>query len=292
MEGTLDIHRFGRCRGLRARPSSAGCRRSPSQGERTVTYFQGCAANYYEVETGWHRGARAQRVPRIDADPGVLWAASNRTPCSTRAALRPTARRRARADGARWARHRRDVDKLRAHAQARGARDCGRAGRRLGAGRKHTFDICEYLLDLHECGELRTDFRPVELTVPYHVACQRRGDGIGTPAVELPRLAPGLEVESGEVCCGVAGTNGLKREKHAVAMDVGAGLFRMIRAMAPELSVLRLRDVPGRSPTDPASRPSTRSPCCTAHTACRRHPTAQPNLVFSRFDEGRVQPLF
>lgn len=104
---------------------------------------------------------------------------------------------------------------------------------------------------------------------------------------------PGLDVvESGEVCCGVAGTYGLKREKYAVAMDVGAGLFRMIRAMVPEFLSATPRRAAGRSPTDPASHRSTRSPCCTAPTACRRHPTAPPNLVFGRFDEGRVQPLF
>jgi hypothetical protein len=32
---------------------------------------------------------------------------------------------------------------------------------------------------LHDRGELRTDFRPLRLSVTYHVPCQRRGHGIG-----------------------------------------------------------------------------------------------------------------
>lgn len=242
MERTLGIHRFAPL------PRYAGQtlrrwlrRRSPSQGERTVTYFHGCAANYYEVETGRmavevleHNGFRvltpAQGCCGLPLQSNGLFDDARRYVRRLVAALAPAAR-----DG---------------HFIVATSTSCGLMLKReareilgvqdddLELVGKHTFDICEFLLDLHERGELRTDFRPVDLTVPYHAPCQLRGHGIGTPAVELLRLVPGLEVvESGEVCCGVAGTYGLKREKYAVAMDVGAGLFRMIRAMVPELSV-------------------------------------------------------
>ena len=32
---------------------------------------------------------------------------------------------------------------------------------------------------LHDCGELRTGFRPLRLTVAYHAPCQQQGYGIG-----------------------------------------------------------------------------------------------------------------
>ena len=54
-----------------------------------------------------------------------------------------------------------------------------------------TYDICEFLLILHERGELRTDFRPLPLRVPYHAPCQQRGHGIGKPALDLLALDPG-----------------------------------------------------------------------------------------------------
>jgi glycerol-3-phosphate dehydrogenase subunit C len=99
-------------------------------------------------------------------------------------------------------------------------------------------DVCELLLDLHDRGDLRTDFQRVEMTVPYHAPCQLRGHGIGTPALDLLRLIPGVEVvESETMCCGVAGTYGLKAEKYEVAMQVGRDLFQLVRDMEPEVAV-------------------------------------------------------
>jgi glycerol-3-phosphate dehydrogenase subunit C len=92
------------------------------------------------------------------------------------------------------------------------------------------FDICEFLLGLHDRGELRTDFRALPLRVPYHAPCQQRGHGIGKPALDLMRLIPELDViELDRDCCGVAGTYGYKKEKHAIAMAVGKPLFDDVR---------------------------------------------------------------
>lgn len=102
----------------------------------------------------------------------------------------------------------------------------------LGAVGARTVDICELLLDLHHHGDLDTGFAALPRTVLYHGPCQLRGHGIGRPALELLALVPGLEVVESEAdCCGVAGTYGLKKEKHAVAMAVGAPLFEQVRAV-------------------------------------------------------------
>ena len=91
---------------------------------------------------------------------------------------------------------------------------------------------------LDERGELRRDMRPVDLEVPYHAPCQQRGHGIGTPAMELMALVPGLRARQVDaVCCGVAGTYGLKAEKYDIAMEVGRSLFDQVRASGAELSV-------------------------------------------------------
>jgi glycerol-3-phosphate dehydrogenase subunit C len=100
------------------------------------------------------------------------------------------------------------------------------------------YDICEYLLMLHDRGELRTDFRRLPITVTYHAPCQQQGHGIGKPALDLMALVPELRViENDATCCGVAGTYGLKEEKYDIAMDVGSGLFAQIADAAPELAV-------------------------------------------------------
>jgi glycerol-3-phosphate dehydrogenase subunit C len=96
---------------------------------------------------------------------------------------------------------------------------------------RQTYDICELLLELHDAGQLKTDFRPVNETVAYHAPCQQQGHWMGKPAVELLRLIPGLEVRELDArCCGIAGTYGLKREKYEIAMDVGADLFGQVKA--------------------------------------------------------------
>jgi glycerol-3-phosphate dehydrogenase subunit C len=100
------------------------------------------------------------------------------------------------------------------------------------------YDICEYLVMMLDAGELRTDFKPLPVTVTYHAPCQQQGHGIGKPALDLMALVPELRVvENDAVCCGVAGTYGLKSEKFKIALDVGARLFGQIADAGPDLAV-------------------------------------------------------
>jgi glycerol-3-phosphate dehydrogenase subunit C len=96
---------------------------------------------------------------------------------------------------------------------------------------ERTYDICELLLELHDRGELKTDFQPVHETVAYHAPCQQQGHWVGKPALELLALIPGLEVkEMNARCCGIAGTYGLKAEKYDISMAVGRDLFDQVAA--------------------------------------------------------------
>jgi glycerol-3-phosphate dehydrogenase subunit C len=103
---------------------------------------------------------------------------------------------------------------------------------------ERTYDICEYLRELHEQGELDTTFGSLDMAVPYHAPCQQKAHGMGRPALDLLGLIPKLRViEMDADCCGTAGTYGYKREKYDIAMAVGDKLFRDIRATSPELSI-------------------------------------------------------
>jgi glycerol-3-phosphate dehydrogenase subunit C len=96
---------------------------------------------------------------------------------------------------------------------------------------ERTYDICELLLELHDRGELKTDFQPVRETVAYHAPCQQQGHWVGKPALELLALVPGLQVtEMNARCCGIAGTYGLKVEKYDISMAVGRDLFDQVQA--------------------------------------------------------------
>ena len=101
----------------------------------------------------------------------------------------------------------------------------------------HMYDICEFLMMLHDEGELKTDLGSLPLTVPYHAPCQQKGHGIGTPALDLFGLIPDLRVvEQFAECCGIAGTYGVKKEKYDIAMDVGRQLFRGIKTAEPDVA--------------------------------------------------------
>jgi glycerol-3-phosphate dehydrogenase subunit C len=99
-----------------------------------------------------------------------------------------------------------------------------------------TWDIFEWLRELHEQGELRNDFHPLPMVLPYHAPCQQRAHRIGKPALEILDLIPQLDLrESHARCCGIAGTYGYKTEKYQIAMDVGEELFSFVREQGPDL---------------------------------------------------------
>jgi glycerol-3-phosphate dehydrogenase subunit C len=206
----------------------------------SVVYFHGCGTNYYEPRVGEmvvavleHNGFRVI-VPPQDCCGLPLQSNGNF----------PAARTYVR----------RLVASLAPHARAgvpivSNSTSCGLMLKReareiLGVEdddaevvSRSTFDLCEFLLSLHQRGELHTDFTSLPLTVPYHAPCQQRGHGIGKPALDLLALVPDLNVIELDVdCCGIAGTYGLKQEKYDIAMAVGQRLFSDIAATGSDVA--------------------------------------------------------
>ena len=237
IEWTIGIHRRAPLpvfagRTLRSRlPRPAASEPPP---DRAVVLFHGCAANYYEP----HVAFAAIEILRRN---GFETIAPEQVCCGLpfiSNGLYSRARGRARSNlgvFADYARHgyrivgtstscthtlkaeyreMLDVDDDDAHAVAAA-----------------TWDICEFLLDLHEQGRLDTGFGRLDETLPYHAPCQLKSHGIGLPAMDLFALVPGLRaIDMDHDCCGVAGTYGLKKEKYDIAMAVGDPLFRRVRA--------------------------------------------------------------
>jgi glycerol-3-phosphate dehydrogenase subunit C len=214
----------------------------PTGATKRVAYFHGCGTDYYEVRLGEmvvelleHNGF-AVEVPRGQGCCG-LPAQSNGIFDLARKYERKLARKLAPAA--------REMDIV------GNSTSCTlmlkREAREI-LGMEHDpdlrlvsdrmYDVSEYLLNLHDRGELRTDFKPIPMTVTYHAPCQQQGHGIGKPALDLLALIPELEVfESDAACCGIAGTYGLKVEKRQISMDVGAGLFGQVAEHGSEMSV-------------------------------------------------------
>jgi glycerol-3-phosphate dehydrogenase subunit C len=240
-ERLLGIHRHAAVPRFAGRTFQRWARKHVSPAaERTIVYFHNCGTNYYEpavgrmtVEVLEHNGFHVV-VPPQDCCGLPLQSNGNF----------PAARAYVRRLAANLAPYARDGCAIVANSTS-----CGLMLKReareilevedddLAVVSDAMFDLCEFLLLLHERGEFRTDFEPLELTVPYHAPCQQQGHGIGKPALDLFALIPGLRaIELDAACCGIAGTYGIKKEKYEIGMTVGERLFDELRESNGDLA--------------------------------------------------------
>jgi Fe-S oxidoreductase len=88
------------------------------------------------------------------------------------------------------------------------------------------WDPFEYLAARRRDGLLKTDFKQPLGKVSYHVPCHQRVQNIGKKTEEVLKMVPGTTVQTNERCSGHAGTYGVKKGTHEVAMKIGKPLFK------------------------------------------------------------------
>ena len=94
-----------------------------------------------------------------------------------------------------------------------------------------SFDIHHYLFQMHQNGELKTDFGRLDMTVGYHAPCHLKSLGVTDEPVRLMELIPGLTVQRFcDKCCGMGGTYGLKSKNFELSMKIGQRLFEEINS--------------------------------------------------------------
>ncbi len=94
------------------------------------------------------------------------------------------------------------------------------------AVREAMWDPFEYLAARRRDGLLRTEFPRSLGKVSYHVPCHSRVQNFGRKTEELLKMVPGTSVHTNERCSGHAGTFGVKKPTHEVAMKIGKPLFK------------------------------------------------------------------
>jgi glycerol-3-phosphate dehydrogenase subunit C len=104
-------------------------------------------------------------------------------------------------------------------------------GKNAEAVSGNTFDIHEYLLKLNERGSFQPHFKRVSIKAPLHIPCHLRAQNNKRHPAELLELIPGLEIiRLPEICCGIAGTFGMKKKNYGISMGIGKELFDEIRS--------------------------------------------------------------
>ncbi|CAG4914407.1 heterodisulfide reductase-related iron-sulfur binding cluster [Paraburkholderia saeva] len=96
------------------------------------------------------------------------------------------------------------------------------------------WDPFEYFVSRHRDGLLKTDFRTALGKVSYHVPCHARVQNIGRKTFETLSLVPDTKVSVVERCSGHAGTFGVKKEFHAMAMKIGTPVFKAMAQPEPD----------------------------------------------------------
>ncbi|HEV3027138.1 MAG TPA: heterodisulfide reductase-related iron-sulfur binding cluster, partial [Planctomycetota bacterium] len=97
-------------------------------------------------------------------------------------------------------------------------------------------DVHDFLLGLHQKGELDVRFQRIASRPILHPTCHLRSLGADKAARKLLGLIPSLElVEIPERCCGMAGSFGMKTETYDLAQAIGRHVFSDIQKANPTL---------------------------------------------------------
>jgi glycerol-3-phosphate dehydrogenase subunit C len=100
------------------------------------------------------------------------------------------------------------------------------------------FDPFEYLVARHKDGLLDTGFKRDLGKVSYHIPCHGRVQNIGRKTEEMFKLigqTVSVKLNTVERCSGHAGTYGVKKPTHPVAMKIGKPVFRAMAKDEPDV---------------------------------------------------------
>jgi glycerol-3-phosphate dehydrogenase subunit C len=98
-------------------------------------------------------------------------------------------------------------------------------------------DPFEYLMLRNRDGLLKTDFNQALGKVSYHIPCHGRVQNIGKKTEEMFKLIGTkvtVQLNTVERCSGHAGTYGVKKDYHKVAMKIGKPVFKAMAKDEPD----------------------------------------------------------
>jgi len=100
-----------------------------------------------------------------------------------------------------------------------------------------TSDVCEYLMQLHKDGKLRTDFVSTGGRIAYHLPCHLRDQKLGYKSRDLLALIPGTTVQVMEWCSGHDGTWSMQKDYFPLSLKIGRRVFDQVEQERPDLVV-------------------------------------------------------
>jgi Fe-S oxidoreductase len=96
------------------------------------------------------------------------------------------------------------------------------------------WDPFEYFISRNRDGLLKTDFKKPLGNISYHIPCHSRVQNVGRKTADTLQLVPETKLNIVERCSGHAGTYGVKKEFHAIAMKIGKPVFKAMANNEPD----------------------------------------------------------
>jgi Fe-S oxidoreductase len=96
------------------------------------------------------------------------------------------------------------------------------------------WDPFEYFISRNRDGLLKTDFKQPLGNISYHIPCHSRVQNVGRKTAETLQLVPDTKLNIVERCSGHAGTYGVKKEFHGMAMKIGKPVFKAMANNEPD----------------------------------------------------------
>ena len=97
--------------------------------------------------------------------------------------------------------------------------------------KEHMWDPFEYLMARKRDGLLKTEFPQKLGNVSYQIPCHGRVQNIGKKTEEMLKMIPETTINTIERCSGHAGTFGVKKAHHQMAMKIGKPVFKAMATM-------------------------------------------------------------
>jgi FAD/FMN-containing dehydrogenase/Fe-S oxidoreductase len=90
---------------------------------------------------------------------------------------------------------------------------------------ENTFELMNYLLDLHTQKRLKSPTKPITDKYVYHMPCHLLAVGDGTASIKLLQELCGVKVTDLKAgCCGLAGTFGMQKKNYELSSQIAASL--------------------------------------------------------------------
>ena len=100
--------------------------------------------------------------------------------------------------------------------------------------KKAMWDPFEYFISRNRDGLLKTDFKESLGQISYHVPCHSRVQNVGKKTAEVLQMTTDKKLNIVERCSGHAGTFGVKKEFHQVALKIGKPVFKAMANNEPD----------------------------------------------------------